>query len=286
MNSTLKIVYADDLYIIAEKPAGIASVPLKGSEAENAVDMLLREFPDMAAVSGKNAEEYGLVHRIDTATHGLLLAARTQEIYDDFMLQQKIGLFEKTYTAFCVHQPDAAKILGGFPPLPPSVQAVRRAAEFCGCGKDFCNAGSFLPVSVKSCFRPFGVHRAAVRPVCIENRDRTAARKKAGKTVYQTDLLSIKSCSDRIKPDEIVYRFRCRIVRGFRHQVRCHLAWCGFPVIGDILYNPACRQEAAGGMAEHKMLFFADGITFRHPRSGKIISHRLEIKEPLFPLDR
>ena len=32
--------------------------------------------------------------------------------------------------------------------------------------------------------------------------------------------------------------FKARIHRGYRHQVRCHLAWVGYPVRGDVLYNP------------------------------------------------
>ena len=32
-------------------------------------------------------------------------------------------------------------------------------------------------------------------------------------------------------------RIEACITNGFRHQVRCHLAWMGLPIIGDSLYN-------------------------------------------------
>ncbi|UKI54519.1 MAG: hypothetical protein L6V90_07365 [Treponema succinifaciens] len=57
---------------------------------------------------------------------------------------------------------------------------------------------------------------------------------------------------------------KCSIKEGYRHQVRSHLAWLGFPVRGDKLYNPLCSQN-------EEMQFFADCLKFPHPLTGKII---------------
>lgn len=35
----------------------------------------------------------------------------------------------------------------------------------------------------------------------------------------------------------------CTITKGFRHQIRAHLAWIGQPIIGDVLYGEAAAQS-------------------------------------------
>jgi 23S rRNA-/tRNA-specific pseudouridylate synthase len=66
-----------------------------------------------------------------------------------------------------------------------------------------------------------------------------------------------------------VYRLAAETAHGFRHQVRCHLAWRGFPVIGDALYHPAYRGGGRGETARRRTLFFASGLLFRHPLTGE-----------------
>ena len=39
------------------------------------------------------------------------------------------------------------------------------------------------------------------------------------------------------------YCFTCRITRGFRHQIRTHLSYLGFPIKGDNLYNPLLNKD-------------------------------------------
>ena len=46
---------------------------------------------------------------------------------------------------------------------------------------------------------------------------------------HYEDLLS------RTKEDSEI--FRCTISRGFRHQLRSHLAWAGHPIAGDVQYG-------------------------------------------------
>jgi 23S rRNA-/tRNA-specific pseudouridylate synthase len=60
--------------------------------------------------------------------------------------------------------------------------------------------------------------------------------------------------------NKTVYCVGCELTRGYRHQVRVHLAWCGLPIIGDELY---------GGAKMPPLLFFADKIKFTHPASKK-----------------
>ena len=85
-----------------------------------------------------------------------------------------------------------------------------------------------------------------------------AALKKSGKILYTTQLLSV------CKTDR-GWKTLCRITRGFRHQVRCHLAWIGLPVMGDAVYN----MNYSGTENSCDMQFFASELEFPHPITGE-----------------
>jgi 23S rRNA-/tRNA-specific pseudouridylate synthase len=53
------------------------------------------------------------------------------------------------------------------------------------------------------------------------------------------------------------------ILKGFRHQVRVHLAVLGFPILGDRLYGAAAPEGFPTRMYLH-----AARIDLRHPTSG------------------
>lgn len=227
----MKIIHSpteESPFLVVFKPAGLPSAPLAEGD-ESILTEAISLFPEIALVHGKKEVEHGLVHRIDTETAGLVLIATTQESYDSLIQSQKEGCFEKWYRAEVDRIPECSELLGGFPPVP----------------KDF-NA-------VQSSFRPFGQKGREVRPV-TESAGR-AALKKAGSVIYTTEI-SFESENTAL----------CHITAGFRHQVRCHLAWCGFPVKGDKVYNPNekfskdnCRPDS------HDMKFTACKISFPHP---------------------
>ena len=69
------------------------------------------------------------------------------------------------------------------------------------------------------------------------------------------------------------YTFTVRLKRGFRHQIRCHLAWIGCPVVNDPVYG---GQPADGFLAlRSHALFFPD------PASGRQREYRIEALSPL-----
>lgn len=225
-------------FVVLNKASGLPSAPIKNSP-DSAFTRALELYPELGKVSGRKIEEHGLVHRIDTATSGLLLIAANQDFYEWICKCQREGRFIKFYTAFCQElfiNDDS------FPPL----QDVH---------EELIQNGAAL---VSSKFRYFGKDRKLVRPVCPWSSP--AAIKKAEKYEYSTNL----RLSERIGGD---YRFEASISKGFKHQVRCHLCWCGFPILGDKDYNP---------LAEGDMQFFASGFHFPMP-DGREAEFSLEI---------
>ena len=220
-------------FIVLYKDSGIPSAPLIPDEY-CALNFAAGLFPELLKVRGKKEIEHGLVHRIDTQTNGLILIAASQECYDFFIEAQMKGQFEKWYRAEFDRIPGLHDLLPGFPPLPSGLP------NLADVGGSFC---------LESFFRPFGQKGREVRPVTKDGG--MAAKKKAGGIAYSTEITLIS--------EETAL---CHIKRGFRHQVRCHLAWCGLPVKNDIVYNPGCRNLAE---SPGEMKFSACKISFPHP---------------------
>ncbi len=94
------IVFQNNDIVIADKDHGTPTVPLKRQPLDGTLlSFVASACPDILSVKGRNAWEYGALHRLDTATSGLVVFARNQSTYDHLIQVQSEGLFEKTYKA-------------------------------------------------------------------------------------------------------------------------------------------------------------------------------------------
>jgi 23S rRNA pseudouridine1911/1915/1917 synthase len=94
----IRIVHADSHVVVADKPAGMPSHPLKPGETGTAANALTGRFPELAGI-GPAPREGGLVHRLDADTSGLLLAARTEAAHAMLREQFTARTVEKGYLA-------------------------------------------------------------------------------------------------------------------------------------------------------------------------------------------
>ena len=82
-------IYRDDHLILIDKPSGLLSVPGRGEEkADCAIARVQAEFPDALTV-----------HRLDMATSGLLMMARSKEMQRALSGLFERGEVEKSYLA-------------------------------------------------------------------------------------------------------------------------------------------------------------------------------------------
>ncbi|MEI9941845.1 MAG: RluA family pseudouridine synthase [Pseudomonadota bacterium] len=73
--------------VVVNKPAGMPTAPLASTERGTLCGALLARYPEMQGV-GYRAREPGIVHRLDTQTSGLVLAARSATVFT--LLQQAL----------------------------------------------------------------------------------------------------------------------------------------------------------------------------------------------------
>lgn len=76
----LEVLATDPDFVAIAKPPGMPSHPLESGETGTAANALVARFPECAAASA-DSREGGLVHRLDTGTSGILLAARNAEAW-------------------------------------------------------------------------------------------------------------------------------------------------------------------------------------------------------------
>jgi 23S rRNA pseudouridine1911/1915/1917 synthase len=88
-------------YVVVDKPAGIPSHPLRKGELGTLAGALVSRYPEMRGIGYRNREP-GILHRLDTDTSGVMLAARDQATFQALRGQLQAAEIEKKYLARCV----------------------------------------------------------------------------------------------------------------------------------------------------------------------------------------
>ena len=219
--TTTKLLFEGPDTLVYWKESGIPTVPLRTTiDGRTLLSIAAAYHPEVRCCHGVNEWEGGVIHRLDNLTKGLVLIARSQKAYDALMQQQKKDMIQKEYRAIVTK---GRAIDEGFEPYP-----------FLDPFEGFSTITTY--------FRSFGPGGKSVRPV--------AANKRYAKGHIYTTM---------IEPED-EETLRCTITRGFRHQIRAHLAWAGYPIRGDVQY---------GGIADDDFGLEAVSISYIEPCSGR-----------------
>lgn len=97
--------------VVVEKPAGMPTAPIEPDDRGTLANALVARYPEMAGV-GFRKREPGLLHRLDTETSGLVLAARTEEAFEDLRRAFTDDALDKRYLLLCVGEelPDSGTV--------------------------------------------------------------------------------------------------------------------------------------------------------------------------------
>lgn len=89
-NTELEIIWEDEWLVAVNKPAGMLSVPGK-MDIDSVYQRLVTRYPDATGPM--------IVHRLDMATSGLLLIAKTKAVHQNLQAQFKNRTVKKRYIA-------------------------------------------------------------------------------------------------------------------------------------------------------------------------------------------
>ena len=88
----LKILSKNDILLVLEKPANLS--------VSDIPNLLIKQIPEQRELGEEM--RYGIVHRLDKDTSGILLVAKTPEAFKFFQEQFKLRTVKKTYTCLVV----------------------------------------------------------------------------------------------------------------------------------------------------------------------------------------
>jgi 23S rRNA pseudouridine1911/1915/1917 synthase len=219
-------------FLIVYKPPHIHSAP-QVSSVESLYTWCVQNFPEVGELSGRNKGEGGLLHRLDYETHSLMLIARSILGMEALLEQQEQGKIIKEYSALAFEN---RIILPGFPKVKPELQPGKA-------------------IEITSAFRAYGKGRKVVRPVLVGGAKNNEPEKLYLTEVLESKLTSVTGLGNCLS-------FRLRISKGFRHQIRCHLAWLGMPILNDALYGGAAFGNGC-------LALRACSLVFADPASGE-----------------
>jgi 23S rRNA pseudouridine1911/1915/1917 synthase len=94
----LRVLAGSPRWIVADKPAGMATHPLRAGERGTLANAVAAAYPECAAAS-RDPREGGAVHRLDADTSGCVLFARDREAWETLRAQLTARTVEKTYLA-------------------------------------------------------------------------------------------------------------------------------------------------------------------------------------------
>ena len=227
-HTELETVYEDEWLVVVNKPAGMLSVPGKTEGLESVYDCMRKRYPQATGPL--------IVHRLDMATSGLLLIAKTKEVHQLLQKQFADRSIQKRYVAVLdgvLPGPNGSELLGPDDSCRPKTDGLGQPEE-----------------------RKKG---RITLPLCLDplNRPHQIVSEEFGKeALTEYEVLEKGDNYTRVA----FYPFT-----GRTHQLRVHASHprgLNCPIRGDELY----------GHAADRLYLHAEYLAFRHPVHGEWIA--------------
>lgn len=106
----VEVLLETDDFVVVNKPVGVPSHPLRAGEPGTLAGALVARYPEMRGV-GYRRREPGILHRLDTDTSGVMLAARNARSFETLREKLRAGQIEKRYLARCAGAVSAPDVI-------------------------------------------------------------------------------------------------------------------------------------------------------------------------------
>lgn len=152
----IKVRYEDDDLLVVEKPPRLVTQPGKGHERDTLMNGLFAQWGGKLQNMGKE-RDFGLLHRLDRHTSGLLIIALRRSAYDGLRQAFEDRAIRKFYYAICHGQPKSASGVIKKPILEAAERPGKRGeagmklARISGAGKPAVTAYRVLSHSANFC---------------------------------------------------------------------------------------------------------------------------------------
>ncbi len=91
------IIFEDDHIIVVDKPAGLVVHPGAGQRSQTLMDILVKSRDAMIGIG--ESGRWGIVHRLDKDTSGVMVVAKTLTAYEDLSAQFRLHSIGRVYLA-------------------------------------------------------------------------------------------------------------------------------------------------------------------------------------------
>lgn len=246
----LDIVYEDAEIIVINKPAGMVVHPGAGNHTGTLVNALAYHC-GQNLLEGSDKVRPGIVHRLDKDTTGLMVAAKTDRAMHSLTKQFSFRTAKRVYHA----------LIKGVPTIPALLVKNINALEF--------EPGGIFRISTNIGRDP-------------GNRKRFSTVGSGGKTAI-TRFQVIEIFQDRS-----LSMIKCWLETGRTHQIRVHMEYVGYPVIGDQIYGQGKQKihsensqisEVIGGFARQAL--HAVQLELIHPKTREKMIFNAGLPEDL-----
>ena len=228
----VEILYEDQELAVIHKPEGMLSVPGKDAQQPSIYSWARKQFPEATGPL--------IVHRLDMATSGLMVIAKTEFAYHRLQEQFTSHQVQKRYVAIvCCKDKDMA-------------QRIKDATKMIS-----------LPLMPDYLDRPRQIVNHEQGKEAITEYEVLGSEERRVKSEEFNSAANHEVQSSNLKVQCI--RLALYPKTGRTHQLRVHCAHregLDAPILGDPLY---------GNVKTDRLYLHAEAITFKHPLTGKEI---------------
>ena len=235
----VEILYEDQELAVIHKPEGMLSVPGKDAQQPSIYSWARKQFPEATGPL--------IVHRLDMATSGLMVIAKTEFAYHRLQEQFTSHQVQKRYVAIvCCKDKDMA-------------QRIKDATKMIS-----------LPLMPDYLDRPRQIVNHEQGKEAITEYEVLGSEERRVKSEEFNSAANHEVPSSNLKVQSSNLKVQCiRLAlypkTGRTHQLRvhcAHLEGLDAPILGDPLY---------GNVKADRLYLHAEAITFKHPLTGKEI---------------